>query len=217
MDPLHEAAIEGNLDLVKWLIEQDPQGVNKVDGSGNTTLIYACCSESVETVSYLLENGAHNQVNTPGEGGNTPLHNACDSGEITVVQLLLSYGADATSRNYKGWTPLITACCITHMDARMGLLPRRQLVIHYLMSQRVVVVSTINSRDKKGRTAIWYACDWGRREVVKMLIHGGANPLIADEEGVRPVDVTMDDICLGLVLVSSSNSSSSNSSSSGEN
>ena len=56
--PLHEAACNGYLGIVKWLIESQIISVNTKDNGGFTPLHSASSCNQLKVVRYLLKNGA---------------------------------------------------------------------------------------------------------------------------------------------------------------
>lgn len=68
-------------------------------------------------------------------------------------------------------------------------------------------VSKVDDVDEYGRTAMWWACRYGRAPIVELLLFRyNANHAIADSAGRLAVDVALKhghDRCAWLVLVSS--------------
>ena len=52
--------------------------------------------------------------------------------------------------------------------------------------------ATINTRDLRGRTALWWASYQGHREVVVLLLEAGADFTLADDRGDTPIGVATD-------------------------
>ena len=99
--PLMIASIEGNLPVVKALV----QGRNaKVDHIGWTPLHYASAKGHLEVAQYLLANGA--VVDSLSPVNTTPLMMAVQSGNEQLVKLLLDKGADLQLRNGNGLTAI---------------------------------------------------------------------------------------------------------------
>ena len=99
--PLMIASIEGNLPLVKSLIQVQKAQLNHI---GWTPLHYACSRGHLEVAQYLLANGAF--VDAPSPGNTTPLMMAVQSGNEALVKLLLDKGADLQARNSQGFTAI---------------------------------------------------------------------------------------------------------------
>ena len=101
--PLMMAALRGNLEAARTLIERDAD-VNK---TGWTPLHYAASSASehaLAMVQLLLEHSAYIDATSPN--GVTPLMMAAEYGQIDVARLLLQEGADPTLKNPQGLTAL---------------------------------------------------------------------------------------------------------------
>ena len=99
--PLMIASIEGNLVLVKSLIQQQKAQINHI---GWTPLHYACAKGHLEVSQYLIANGAIVDALSPAN--TTPLMMAVQSGNEALVKLLLDKGADLQIRNSQGFTAI---------------------------------------------------------------------------------------------------------------
>ena len=106
--PLQGAAIRGNTNLVKLLLDNgaDPNKTAHWGHSHGLTALHWAVDHK-DVVKLLLNRGAApNQVN---EFGETPLHWAAKRGNKEVVELLLKGGAEPGKTNGSGKTPLCIA------------------------------------------------------------------------------------------------------------
>jgi uncharacterized protein len=89
-------------------------------------------------------------------------------------------GADPTANNNipAGCTPLKTASEAGHLE-----------VVRHLLGH-AGVRTAINHRHHRGRTALWYACSNGRGAIVRALLENGADPTIADKDGITPMAIS---------------------------
>ncbi|CDQ60332.1 unnamed protein product [Oncorhynchus mykiss] len=89
--PLHLAAIKGDVETVKELLDQgaDP---NLKDNAGWTPLHEACNLGHLGVVEVLVERGGV-LLNTPGYKNDSPLHDAVRNGHTGIAMLLLQHGA----------------------------------------------------------------------------------------------------------------------------
>jgi len=92
--PLHLAAMKGNSECIKILLQNgarpDVWDANRVA----TPLHCAAASGSLDCVALLLNAGANVNIGISMTGaGRTPLHYATQSNAISCVQLLLNSGA----------------------------------------------------------------------------------------------------------------------------
>ncbi|CAH0716421.1 unnamed protein product, partial [Brenthis ino] len=100
--PLHVAAIRGDHDQVKKLLDQG-QDPDIPDFAGWTALHEACSYGWLQVVVVLVNSGAN--VNAKGLDDDTPLHDATTSGNLKMVKFLIDHGADPFVKNCKGKTP----------------------------------------------------------------------------------------------------------------
>jgi uncharacterized protein len=98
--PLMLAALRGQLDLVKKLVERDAD-VNK---TGWTPLHYAATGGHVPVIEYLLDNSAYIDAESPN--GTTPLMMAAMYGSPEAVKHLIQAGADLQVKNGANMTAL---------------------------------------------------------------------------------------------------------------
>ncbi|KAG6457997.1 hypothetical protein O3G_MSEX010595 [Manduca sexta] len=100
--PLHVAAIRGDHDQVKKLLDQG-QDPDMPDFAGWTPLHEACSYGWYQVVVVLVNGGAN--VNAKGLDDDTPLHDATTSGNLKMVKFLIEHGADPFVKNTKGKMP----------------------------------------------------------------------------------------------------------------
>lgn len=98
--PLMLAALTGNVELCRTLIEKDAD-VNK---PGWTPLHYAATNGHLEVIRMLLEASAYIDAGSPN--GTTPLMMAAHYGTPEAVKVLLEAGADPSLKNDLGLSAL---------------------------------------------------------------------------------------------------------------
>ncbi|XP_065883611.1 poly [ADP-ribose] polymerase tankyrase-2-like [Dysidea avara] len=117
---LFEACKEGNIEVVRKLVNQSTVNSRDTGGRKSTPLHFAAGFGRQEVVEYLLDNGS--KVDAKDDGGLMPLHNACSFGHTEVVQLLLKHGADPNARDNWNYTPLHEASSKGKIDVCIVLL-----------------------------------------------------------------------------------------------
>jgi hypothetical protein len=164
--PLSLAAEQGNLDLVKFLLNASA-GINTRDiRYGLSPLQWAALEGRRSTVELLLKNGA--EVNVSDSSGTTSyctaLSVAAARGHKQIVQLLLENGADVDLFGLKnGWTAL-------NLSAGYGHKAVVELLIDWGADPNVV-----NPYTKQ--TPLYYATAGGHHDVIRLLLeHGGGMP-----------------------------------------
>ena len=104
---LYIASFRGNLDIVRYLVEECGAEINSQDVDGDTPLTVACYEEKSAVIEYLVEKGAW--VNRQGIRGDTPIHIAVSNCSNQIVQMLIRRGADVDALNNERETPLHVA------------------------------------------------------------------------------------------------------------
>jgi len=104
--PLHIAAAQGRLEMVKALLDAGARELG--DSAGWTPLHRAALGGKADVAAYLVARS----FNVRAKDGWTPLHAAAGAvydGSWDILRLLLERGADPNARCAEGWTPLHAA------------------------------------------------------------------------------------------------------------
>ncbi|XP_023677104.2 ankyrin repeat and KH domain-containing protein 1-like isoform X5 [Paramormyrops kingsleyae] len=151
--PLMEAAQEGHLELVKYLLAAGAN-YHATTATGDTALTYACENGHTDVADVLLQAGA--DLEHESEGGRTPLMKAARAGHLCTVQFLISKGANvnrATGNN--DHTVVSLACAGGHLAVVELLLAHGADPTHRL---------------KDGSTMLIEAAKGGHTNVVSYLL-----------------------------------------------
>ncbi|KWR90233.1 ankyrin repeat domain-containing protein [Cupriavidus sp. IDO] len=119
--PLMMAALQGELDMVKLMVDDMEVEINK---TGWTPLHYAATNGHNNVVKYLVDNAAYIDAESPN--GTTPLMMAARGGHIDTVKLLLDEGADMRLKNQQGMTVIDFAERYNQAEIAKGLRARWQ-------------------------------------------------------------------------------------------
>ena len=109
-------------------------------------------------------------VNKPDNNGASLLMTACRWADDTSVGFLLRHGASPDKpRSAKGRTALIVACAYYSGKTICGLLIEKG--------------ADVNAVSNDGETALMYAAQNAKLDVVMLLLKKGANPKLKDKAG----------------------------------
>ncbi|POG63213.1 palmitoyltransferase [Rhizophagus irregularis DAOM 181602=DAOM 197198] len=168
---IHQAAQQGNLHVLKSLIENGYAEVTDSDSQNVTALHWAAINNHVIVAKYLIENGA--EVNAfGGELVATPLHWAARNGHLPIVTLLINHGADPNLRDSQGFNGLHLA---THSSNTMLVL--------YLIYQDM----DIDTPDTLQHTPLMWAAYQGDQLTLDLLIRLGASVTKVDTTSFTPL------------------------------
>ncbi len=173
-DALIAAARRGDAASVRKLISEGAS-VKTRDARGTTALLAATHGNHVEAARILIAAGA--DVNAKDNIEDSPFLYAGAEGRNEILKMTLAAGADLKSTNRYGGTALIPAADRGHVE-----------------TVKVLLATAIDKDhvNKLGWTALLEAVilgDGGRThtEIVRLLVEAGANPNIADRDGVTPL------------------------------
>lgn len=173
-DELLAAAASGDDIRVGALIAAGTD-LEKRDGQGRTALLLAVAGNHVAAAKSLLAAGA--SPNTQADNRDTPWLLAGASGRSEIVSAMLPLKPDLTIRNRFGGNALIPACERAHVETVKLLLTSGIDVNHVNDLGWTCLLEIVILGDGGPR----------HREVAKLVLDAGADPNIADREGVSPL------------------------------
>lgn len=191
------AAYEGKTPVAKILSEVDGL-VNEADQDGNTALMFALHQKNNDIATLLIKSGA--ELNRPDNTGRTLLMYACIDGSGNLVKTLLDAGADLHSRDKDGLDALALAFHNKRFDI-VELLLRdykanpnnvdkagRSLLMYAAANKNLSQVNILLSfkartdlLDNANNSALAYAYDAGRYDIVTKIIEYSGNVPVANE------------------------------------
>ncbi|CAC5412566.1 unnamed protein product [Mytilus coruscus] len=156
--PLIEAATEGYVDIVDFLIKMNCN-LNHIDSFDRSALYKACKGGFHDVVKILLNHGADPSLCHEDES--SPLHMACQAGNDIIVQLLLAKNVDVCKLDKDYVSPLRIACEEGHIN----------IVRLLLQNEPDVNMSDI----WMNQCPLQMACKAGHLDVVKLLLENNAD------------------------------------------
>ena len=176
---LVEAAGAGRLEAVRRLLDEGAD-VDVRDSRGRTAVTAAAMGEHVSVVRALVEAGA--DVDLQDEDRNNPLLLCGENGNVALLREVLRASPDLSATNRYGGTALIPASDRGHVGMVRALLKTDMPVDHL---------------NNLGWTALLEAVILGNggiahQQIVRMLLDAGADPGIADRDGVPPLEHARD-------------------------
>jgi len=172
---LHEAAAAGDLAEIRRLVAAG-RDVDARDAAGRTPLMAATVARHADAVGVLIEAGA--DVDIRDDRLDNAFLYAGAEGLLDILRLANEAGADPALTNRFGGTALIPASERGHVE-----------VVRYLLDETDVDVDHVNDL---GWTALLEAVLLGsggrdHQAIVRMLLDAGADPELADGNGVTPL------------------------------
>lgn len=169
-DDLIQAAKEGNRDVLKRLLADDPAIVNARASSGETPLMAALYRRHLEFVDALVNAGVRLDVFAAAALGRTDVLEELLAGDASLVR---AYA-------YDGWTPL-------HLAAFFG----RRAAVERLLTAGVDLNAISHNALKN--TPLHAALAGRHTEVALLLIGAGADVTIADGGGHTPFHIAAEE------------------------
>lgn len=180
-----------NNDFIKAVKNQDYEYLNKclisgqtpnvVGDAGKSALLIATEAHDPSMVQWLLEHGANVDFYDPDHKiiDQTAFLSAGANGFNDILEILIPYEPDVSIRNGYGGNALIPAAEKGHVDT-----------VRFLLEKTKVDVNFVNHY---GWTALLEVTIYGRdnktyQEIVHLLLQHGAEPRLADKDGVTPLE-----------------------------
>ena len=172
---LHDAARAGDLESIGELLRAGLP-IDATDTDGRTPVMVATVARQTEAVRALVDAGADVDIQD-NRLDNVFLY-AGANGLLDILRIANEAGADPAITNRFGGIALIPASERGHVE-----------VVRYLLEESDVDVDHVN---RLGWTALLEAIilsDGGpaHQEIVRLLLEAGADPDLADGEGVTPL------------------------------
>jgi ankyrin repeat protein len=190
-----------NQDLV--VSQVGPRSTRAKEGGGLTALVFAVRENDAESVRILLDGGA--DVNQVTKYGWSPLLVATQNRNYKLASYLLGRGANPNLTNKGAWSPLYIAVDNRNIEGGDYPVPKADMdtleFIKLLLDKGADVnwrvqestwfrtVFTSQWVHEDGATAFWRASQSSDVAVMKLLLAHGANPNIATNVGVTPLQV----------------------------
>ncbi|XP_050297321.1 uncharacterized protein LOC126736813 [Anthonomus grandis grandis] len=168
---LHFAARGGNIEVIKFIIDQKISA-NAKDVNSRSPLHIAAAYGRENIIDFFLgETDLY--VDDLDCNNKTPLHIAAENGQKEAVEILLKYNANTNTTDLAGFAPVHLAVKNNHIDVVKILLKKESDVdINEVMG---------------GFTSLHLAAENGHLEIVNFLLKNGANVNAKTDRGGTPL------------------------------
>jgi ankyrin repeat protein len=178
-DPIHDAALKGDVKKIQAILLSDPKAVSAQDKNGDTALHLAALHGQDKAVQALLDAGADpNATNHYGAFGPTELGQefAGANTHRDPVVLLNVHGDQVTGATV-GYTPLhLAEFSINHKK---------------IVQMLVAKGANVNAQAGSGATPLYFAVMRGQKDDAEFLLDHGANPNLPDAYTTSILDVAL--------------------------
>ncbi len=169
-----EAAASGNVEALKRLVEAGAS-LESPNAAGETPLLLAVKNNHLPAAIFLIDAGS--SINAQAVNNDSPWLLAGALGRTEMLRHMIPKGPDFSLRNRFGGNALIPACERAHVETVKLLLTTK------------IDVNHVNNLGWTCLLEIVILGDGGARhvEVAKLVLAAGADPNIADKDGVTPL------------------------------
>lgn len=175
--PLHIAAEQGALEIVKLLTDRKRTQCDVTDKLHNTPLFYAVMNGHHNVVEHLLQEGA--DAKRVNRMQNTYLHASVQNRDQKMVQLFLSHSVPVDAVNSKGQTALGLAT--PKVTAHPGTPFQEQ---YDIVRQLIKAGADVDRQSQdNGGTILHDVAHGGHVELVRDILNVGADPDICTDDG----------------------------------
>ena len=199
MTPLNLAALNGNTEVARMLIERGAD-ILAGDADNSQPIHCAAIAGNVQIIDMLLRKGA--DINAPDNNGATALTFAAARTQTETVRYLLEKGADVHVRNGRGMTPIFFAQTpmVATLMLERGADPNARAsdsttALHIAAARgRVELVRFLlqkgidaNASTTGGNTSLFWLRGDSALAVARLLIEHGADANHRNDEGITPL------------------------------
>ncbi|XP_063414462.1 uncharacterized protein LOC134696543 [Mytilus trossulus] len=186
--PLHLASLNGHLNIVKMLVENDPN-VHFLNNDRLSPFFYACENNLIPVVKYFIN--LPNDVAKINETymireHKSVLHIACMKGFTEITTVLLNHHATFDIKDKGELTPLHLSCLEGQYNTASLLLKAG---------------ANVNALDKLERTPVYYACTRDYKDIVSLLIQNKADINKSLLNGSTPLHAACEKDCIDIVNI----------------
>jgi ankyrin repeat protein len=169
-----EAAASGNVQALKRLVEAGAS-LESPNAAGETPLLLTVKNNHLPAATFLIDAGSN--INAQAVNKDSPWLLAGALGRTEMLRHMIPKGPDFSLRNRFGGNALIPACERAHVETVKLLLTTK------------IDVNHVNNLGWTCLLEIVILGDGGARhvEVAKLVLAAGADPNIADKDGVTPL------------------------------
>ncbi|XP_067950977.1 transient receptor potential cation channel subfamily A member 1 homolog isoform X2 [Watersipora subatra] len=177
--PLHTAAKEGDCVLVKQLIEEGADVRARTLTDNQTPFHIAVRNGKIEVVEYFLDLDK-SFLEDQDSLKLTPLHLAVASDHADVVELLIQRGADLNARTCL-WLGRLTPI---EVAAREGAVKALECLL--------IKGGSLGEELGQRQSLLHLSCQFGHIDSVTLLLKSGADPHLANNQGLTSIDLAID-------------------------
>ncbi|CUG44955.1 ankyrin repeat protein, putative [Bodo saltans] len=156
--PLHVAAAQGSLEMVRMIASASTEAVFAVTSAKLTPMMFAAMAGHCEVMAYFVSI-SEEQINAVDDLGKSALHFAMKSGSIEAVKLLVDHGASVNLADKEDVSPL--------MEAVSG---GNQEIVKLIIDAG----ADVNARNRMGVSPLMFAAIQGSTDVIALLLSSDA-------------------------------------------
>jgi len=159
------------LSKIGKLLTERNVSMTQLDNQGMTPLHLACIANNLSTVKFFLQHNCDANVRDKTKHGFTPIFYCCKSNNLELVKTLLHTGkVDLNITDAEGKTALFHAISPT----AYGSFENTDLVRALVEAGKSKQSSFLDTKDKQGRTPLFYAYLQSSGTLSKLLLELGA-------------------------------------------
>ena len=204
---IHDAALKGDLAMVKEILAKDPSLLNAKGHNEKAPLHWAAQGGHLEVAKFLIAKGANvNELNIQKE---TPLVYAAEGGHLKLAELLIAKGADVNIKTTLQASPIHYALWAEHIEMVKLMLKKgadlkwergtgfsllHEAANHQsaeLVGLLLKMGMAVDRKTESCATPLHFAALNGTVETVSLLIKKGADVNTVSENGWCPLGLAV--------------------------
>ena len=179
--PLFYAAAYGQEEALQVILASHQELVSERDVHGDTPIHAATSAGNADCLELMVSTCNSDALETIVSARNnaqmTPAHLAKN---VDCLNILYKYGADMSTSDASGRSPLFVACAMNRVDCA-----------EYLINCLDETDSSIITQDKRGDTPLHAAACNGSVDCLLLLLQYGIDPRTTNHKGLKAIDLAI--------------------------
>ena len=202
---IHDFVRHGNLQKVRFILDNNPECINEIDKSGNAPIHWAVSEELIDIIELLIKRGAN--LNVKNSEGYTALNSSIHLNKINAAEFLIKNRAPVNFDKNLYFNSLYLAVRYNRKEIADIMIDNNvelpadkneiRILLHFAVTKNMVRLAEklieagadINSKSRTGGSLLHSAAEGGAVEIIEDLISKNVDVNQRDNYHLTPMHI----------------------------